>query len=56
LFKKDNNINKLITILELIKRCVPELKYEYGIYWQQKEVLNKGEGNVKIKEKAKQSN
>lgn len=56
ILKKDNNINKLITILEIIKRSLPELKYEYNVYWHLKEnVIEKGMDN-KSKEKAKQGN
>lgn len=55
--KKDNNINKLITILEIIKRSVPELKYEYNAYWHVKENgINEGNENKNKEKVYKQSN
>lgn len=41
----------------MIKRSVPELKYEYSVYWHRKETGNKEGSDVnKNKEKIKQGN
>lgn len=33
ILKKDNNINKLITIIEIIKRYLPELQFSNKVCW-----------------------
>jgi hypothetical protein len=48
---KDDNINKSITIIEIIKRALPNLKIKHEIFWDMKINKNNNEDRFNINDK-----